>query len=390
MAKGFEDTTFYVFNRLLSLNEVGGQPGRLGETLRDFHKFIKRRRYSNPYSMNAGSTHDTKRGEDVRARINVLSEIPQEWEIKIRIWHKLNLAKKIKVNGAKAPDKNDEYFIYQMLVGCFPFFDHELDEYTRRLKDYVMKAIREAKVHTAWLKPDTAYEEASTYFIEKLLSDSQGENLFMRSFRPFQQKIAHYGVLNSLSQTLIKIACPGVPDFYQGTELWDLNLVDPDNRRPVDFERRDQMLQEIVSEGEENILALVQDLLSRKEDGRLKLFLVHRSLKARKENVELFQEGDYLPLEVQGEFKGHVLAFARVHSGRVAISISPRLMTALVAEGELPMGREVWRDTRLVIPDQYPVHWRNAITSREIESKGTVEIGEILEDFPVALLIGQD
>ena len=211
--------------------------------------------------MNATSTHDTKRGEDARARINVLSEMPDEWLKKLRTWIKINKDKKKRLRGSAVPDRNDEYFLYQTLIGAWPFSDAEYPEFIARIKSYMVKAVREAKVHTAWLKPDTDYENAYVSFVEKILARSEA-NAFLKEFIPFCQRVSHYGILNSLSQTLIKITSPGVPDFYQGSELWDLSLVDPDNRRPVDFEKRRALLADIREQDDAGMGRLVQDLLS--------------------------------------------------------------------------------------------------------------------------------
>ena len=281
MAKGVEDTTHYVYNRLLSLNEVGGRPGHFGCSLEEFHHFNTKKRDLWPDSLNATSTHDTKRGEDARARINVLSEMPDEWLRKLRTWIKLNRGKKKRLGGLAVPDRNDEYFLYQTLIGAWPFSDAEYPEFVARIKSYIVKAVREAKVHTAWLKPDTEYENAYVSFAEKILAPSEA-NAFLKEFIPFCRRVSHYGILNSLSQTLIKITSPGVPDFYQGSELWDLSLVDPDNRRPVDFDQRRAMLAGIRAQDDADIDRLVQDLLSTREDGKIKLFLIYRALKAKK------------------------------------------------------------------------------------------------------------
>ena len=246
--------------------------------------------------MNATSTHDTKRGEDARARINVLSEMPDEWLRRLRTWIKINRGKKKHVQGLAVPDRNDEYFLYQTLVGAWPFSDADYPDFVKRIKAYIVKAVREAKVHTAWLKPDTEYEDAYVSFAEKILARSQA-NAFLKDLIPFCRRVSHYGMLNSLSQTLIKITSPGVPDFYQGSELWDLSLVDPDNRRPVDFEKRRTMLAGIREQEDANIDRLIQDLLSTREDGRIKLFLIYRALKARNANKEIFREGGYVPLK---------------------------------------------------------------------------------------------
>ncbi len=282
MAKGVEDTTHYVYNRLLSLNEVGGRPGQFGCSLEEFHNFNAKKRELWPDSLNATSTHDTKRGEDARARINVLSEMPDEWLKKLRTWIRINRGKKKRVHGLAVPDRNDEYFLYQTLIGAWPFSDDRVSRASlKELRRYIVKAVREAKVHTAWLKPDTEYENAYVSFAEKILARSEA-NEFLKELIPFCRRVSHYGILNSLSQTLIKITSPGVPDFYQGSELWDLSLVDPDNRRPVDFEKRRAMLAGIREQDDADIGRLVQDLLSTKEDGKIKLFLIYRGAQSKK------------------------------------------------------------------------------------------------------------
>lgn len=389
MAKGFEDTILYVYNRLLSLNEVGGSPNKFGISLEKFHSFNKKRASLWPHSLNTTSTHDTKRGEDVRARINVLSEIPQEWDSNIKGWSRINRRKKRTVNGTNVPDRNDEYFLYQTLVGAFPFDETEYPAFVERMKNYIIKAVREAKVHTAWLKPDEDYEDAYISFVEEILQPSE-DNQFLKEFVPFQKKVAYYGIFNSLSQTLIKITSPGVPDFYQGTELWDLNLVDPDNRRPVDFEKRTAFLRDIRDKTQTDVLSLITELFSSKEDGRLKLFLICRALQARNEKAEVFQKGAYIPIEVGGRFKDHVVVLARRYRNAWAITIAPRLLTALMKEGEYPFGQQVWDDTRVVLPKGTPTLWKDIITGEAIKSEGTLPINETLKHFPVALLMGEE
>jgi (1->4)-alpha-D-glucan 1-alpha-D-glucosylmutase len=388
MAKGVEDTTLYAYNRLVSLNEVGGRPDHFGCSLEEFHSFNAKRNDSWPDSFNATSTHDTKRGEDARARINVLSELPDEWLSELRAWIKMNRGKKKRVCGFAVPDRNDEYFLYQTLIGALPFSDAEYSMFVERIKEYIVKAVREAKVHTAWLKPDTEYENAYVSFAEKILACSEG-NVFLKDIIAFTKRVAHFGMLNSLSQTLIKITAPGVPDFYQGTELWDLNLVDPDNRRPVDFEKRCAMLASIKEQEDSNIGRLIQDLLSGREDGRIKLFLIYRALKARKNHRETFRKGAYIPLESAGRFRSHVIAFARKYEQRWAVVIASRFLSPLVQEGEFPFGREVWQDTEVRIPDRVPSEWRNALTNEVLSATNALAIGDVLHSFPVALLVGE-
>ncbi len=386
MAKGLEDTTLYVYSRLLSLNEVGGNPGEFGTSLEAFHAMNRMRASISPYAMNASSTHDTKRGEDARARIHVLSEIPLEWEKRIKAWNRMNRKRKKRLDHKEVPDRNDEYFLYQTLIGAFPPDETEYAVFVERMKSAIVKSIREAKVHTAWLKPDSAYEDAFVAFIEEILTPS-GRNEFLREFIPFQRKVAYYGMFNSLSQTLIKMTSPGIPDFYQGSELWDLNLVDPDNRRPVDFERRKECLSNVADRSRRDMSQLLSDLLLHWEDGRIKLFLIFRVLKARREHADLFQKGDYLPLSASGRFADHLVAFARKRENAWAVTLCPRFLTEVTGEGESPLGPDAWSDTRVPIPEEAPVLWREAITGREIKGGRAFTIGEILKDYPAALLI---
>ncbi|MEH2410124.1 malto-oligosyltrehalose synthase [Nostoc sp.] len=386
MAKGVEDTTLYVYNRLLSLNEVGGNPGHFGISVTKFHAFNQQHQATWPHTMNTTATHDTKRGEDVRARLNVLSEIPDEWEQQVNTWSAINRGNRSHRHGFAMPDRNDEYFLYQTLVGAFPFAEHEHASFVERVKDYIIKAIREAKVHTAWLRPDSEYEEACTSFIEKVLDPSiSGE--FLEAFRPFQQRIADYGIFNSLSQTLLKITTPGVPDFYQGTELWELSLVDPDNRRPVDFEQRRTYLSSIREQVKTDILGLIQELLNDKTDGKIKLFLTAQLLQTRTNYVSLFQDGDYLPLEVQGTYANHIIAFARREGNQTAIAIAPRFLTSLIQPGDNPLGESVWQDTHLLLPPGTPLTWKNVLTQQPLQAKETLSIAAALAHFPVALLV---
>ncbi|MFH2138924.1 MAG: malto-oligosyltrehalose synthase [Candidatus Omnitrophota bacterium] len=386
MAKGVEDTVCYVYNRLLSLNEVGASPDKFGIFSSDFHYFSKRKKKKWPYSLNSLSTHDTKRGEDVRARINVLSEIPAVWEQNIKHWHRLNKKFKTSVNGMLAPDKNDEYFLYQTLIGAFPFFEKQYPRFLDRVKEYIIKAVREAKVHTAWLKPDIDYENAYISFAEELLKFSPA-SVFMNEFLSFQKKVAHYGIFNSLAQALIKITAPGVPDFYQGTELWDLTLVDPDNRRPVDFGLRQKFLADIIEKAGTDLPGLISELCNTHEDGRIKLFLIYMALRARKENSILFREGAYVPINTGGKYKDHIIAFARKYDNMIAITVIPRFLALLIKESEYPFGEYVWQDTYVVSPEDGKCKWKNAFTGEEIEGKKILSVSDIFKSFPVALLI---
>lgn len=387
MAKGLEDTALYVYNRFLSLNEVGGDPGKFGDSIDDFHRFNKMRQCQWPFSMNATSTHDTKRGEDVRARLNVLSEIPSEFGLKIRNWAKLNLRKKKKVDGKLVPNRNEEYYIYQTLIGAFPLDGAQLPGFIDRLKTHIVKAIREAKINSSWLDPNLRYEEAVVAFVAELLARNDN-NDFLQEFMPFQEKIAFYGFINSLAQTLLKITSPGVPDFYQGAELWDLNLVDPDNRRPVDFAKRKSLLDQIMrSEGKP---AETHRLLEGFKDGKIKLYEIQKSLAFRKAKRKLFEEGTYIPLEVKGAQKNHIISFGRRKDAVFAVIVVPRFLTSLTRAFTLPVDEE-WKDTYICLPQKAPQKWTEIFTHKKLFSKRFeghegLPIGEVLESFPVALL----
>ena len=376
MAKGVEDTLLYVYNRLLSLNEVGGNPSHFGIDLNLFHQFNQNKVKNWQNGMNATATHDTKRGEDVRARLNVLSEIPQEWERQVNKWREINQS--YKQEGI--PDANDEYFLYQTLLGTFPLEESELADFPNRIKDYILKAVREAKFHTAWLHPDEEYEQGFLNFINRVLAT---ESDFWQQFRPFHQKVAEYGIYNSLSQVLIKNTAPGVPDLYQGAELWELSLVDPDNRRPVDYQKRSEFLQDIKAKIEQDILQLTKELIKTKENGKIKLFLTHQLLKARQEHSEIFQKGDYQAIEITGKYHNHLIAFTRNYEDKTLVAIAPRFLTTIIKPGQLPLNKDVWEDTSLKLA---PKNWHNLIDNQTIAGEQTV--GKILQHFPVALLIG--
>lgn len=386
MAKGFEDTVLYYYNRLISLNEVGGSPERFGTSPEEFHAFNALRAKRWPASMNATSTHDTKRGEDARARINVLSEIPAEWAGAIERWRRMNEPGRRDLNGRPVPDRNEEYLLYQSLIGALPFFqegalNHDgSEDYTSfllRAKGYLVKALREAKTHSDWLDPNPAYEDAFTAFFQDIMEPSTD---FFKDFRSFQRNVALCGMQNSLSQTLLKIASPGVPDFYQGTELWDFSFVDPDNRRSVDFGLRRYYLEEIKRREDTDLIGLIRELLAKRDDGRIKLFLIHRALMARTANADLFRLGQYLPIKAEGVHKDKIIAFARVHKKSWALALAPRF----------PASRgDSWGDTSLVLPTTAPERWKDAVTGREIMGK-RLPLEAALEHFPVALLMSRE
>jgi (1->4)-alpha-D-glucan 1-alpha-D-glucosylmutase len=394
MAKGFEDTTLYVHNRLLSLNDVGGDPDRFGVSVDEFHQFVGRRQERWPHAMNTTATHDTKRGEDARARINVLSELPDEWERELRSWSRINRTKKTMIKGVEAPDRNDEYFLYQTLIGAYPIEGSTEEGFLERLKPYLVKAVREAKVHTEWLKPDLAYEEAFINFADAILVPSD-DNRFRAEFVPFVNHVAYGGLFNSLAQTLVKMTAPGVPDIYQGTELWDLSFVDPDNRRPVDYGARKRSLEELKAAESEDRLGLLQDLLSRWQDGRIKLYLTSKVLGFRRAHADLFAGGEYVPLKVAGELGKQVCAFAR-RQGRVwALAIVPRLIGRAAFRGHAPLGDDLWGTTVLDLPDQAPRRWLDVISGETIDgappaAPNRMSLGSVFKHFPVALLYHEE
>jgi (1->4)-alpha-D-glucan 1-alpha-D-glucosylmutase len=395
-AKGLEDTSFYIYNRLLSLNEVGGDPDRFGVRPDRLHKYLADRQAKWPYALSPLSTHDTKRSEDVRARLNVLSEIPEEWHAALDRWRHLNEPHRPTVEEAPAPDPNEEYLLYQTLIGAWPLEPYSAEEYAafvKRIQEYMAKAEHEAKVHTSWINPNAEYDAAVRTFISRIL-DERVSGPFLEDFRAFQQRVSHYGLFNSLAQTVLRITAPGVPDTYQGTELWDFSLVDPDNRRPVDYERRRRMLAELQA-ATGDLRELARTLLAAKEDGRVKLFTTYRALRCLRDNPGLFSAGEYLPLEVVGEQAEHVFAFARRSGEQWAIVAVPRLPVGLCPdESQLPLGADVWRDTRVVLPGVDPaLRWRDVFTGATLaatERGGVLSLAaaELFAHFPAALLLG--
>lgn len=394
MAKGLEDTVFYIYNRLISLNEVGGNPGKFGYRLEEFHDFCEYQADLWPHTMNASATHDTKRGEDHRARINVLSEMPKEWEHKLKVWSKLNTKTKKNRGRFKVPDKNDEYFLYQTLIGTFPFGEdyskENAEEYINRINEFVIKAVREAKVHTAWLKPDFEYENYFMDFVKSILTPNSG-NAFLEDFIPFQKTIAYYGIFNSLSQTLLKLSSPGIPDFYQGSEFWDLSLVDPDNRRPIDFKQRSEVLQKIKEAEKKDSKALIKKMLGDLENPQIKLYIIYKALASRWAYQDLFNDSSYVPLETKGEFKNNVIAFLRKHNSKEqTITVVPRFLTSVITSTQLPLGKDIWKDTAIELPEGLILHWRNVFTGEMLEVSNHLNISDLFKEFPLALLTSKD
>jgi len=396
MAKGLEDTVFYVYNRFASLNEVGGNPEKFGITLEAFHgQNIERSKFG-PHGVIMTSTHDTKRSGDVRARLNVLSEIPDEWNHNLIKWSRMNKRKKVSFEGQIVPSRNEEYLLYQTLIGIWPIHpmnesDHEI--FIKRIKEYMLKGIREAKVNSSWISPNVLYEDAVAKFIDDMMRPIH--NPFIKDFEAFQKKVSYFGMFNSLSQTLLKITSPGVADFYQGTEIWDFSLVDPDNRRPVDFDIRRKMLEDLKKKmgrfGSDRT-EFARELMLEWKDGSIKLYVTFRSLNYRKQNYKLFMDGTYTPLWSDGNFKDHACAFARQGDGKVVLVIVPRFLSHLTQVDEAPLGREVWGDSSITIPSELAEErFRNIFTGEMVDAakgdgKNRLILGEVFASFPVAML----
>lgn len=398
-AKGVEDTSLYRFNRLTSLNEVGGEPDAYGSTVRAFHADSQYRARFWPHEMLGTSTHDTKRSEDVRARISVLSEMTQVWRKTIERWSRINRLRKREVEGQPAPSLNDEYLLYQTLIGSWPL--EELDEaalttYRERIEGYMIKAAREAKSRTSWANVNADYEEALLQFIRTLLAQ-RDLNTFLTDFITFQRRISRYGLLNALSQTLCKLTAPGVPDIYQGNEIWDFSLVDPDNRRPVDYAKRRKLLAELESIDMDTCVdrGLIGSLVTGMRDGRCKLFVTWKVLQFRRDHAALFREGEYRPLRVSGEYAANVCAFARRYEGKIAVTIAPRLYLRLLGpeREDAPLGVSVWGDTAIELPKEFtePVLLQNlfdgqAVPTNRTAGRITLRLADALRNFPVGLL----
>jgi len=371
MAKGVEDTLMYTYNRFIGHNEVGDAPSAFGIGKKDFHQLMLHRSYSLPVSMNGTSTHDTKRGEDVRARLNVLTDLPDEWISKVKDWKKLNADL---VGGI---DPNDEYFIYQTITGSYPMPGMPNDNYSERLQAYLEKALREGKVNSNWSDPDTDYEQQIKDFVVAILDE---ESDFWRSFSAYYVKVADFGILNSLSQLLLKFSLPGVPDTYQGTELWDLSLVDPDNRRPVDYGQRVNMLKEI--EG-----VPLKELWAERDGGKIKLSLLHTLLTEVAQSQNLFVEAEYIPLKVKGKYAHNLFAFARREGLEWWITIVPVHLAKLSVEEEFELLELDWKDTMVEIPERSSFEWESLLTGAKASIfEPEIPVAEIFDGLPIGIV----
>lgn len=402
MAKGVEDTAFYVYFPLVSANDVGGDPRGAVRSVTDFHRENQASRKRGLHGLLSSTTHDTKRSEDVRARINVLSEIPDEWSTAVRRWTRLNRKLRVQIDSDSAPSHNDEYLFYQTLAGVWPLAQQSDEQHVtliERMQQYMQKAIREAKQVTSWVSPNQAYEDAVQQFVRGSLERRAG-NLFLEDFVAFHERVIDAGLYAALAQLTLKLTSPGVPDIYQGQELWDFSLVDPDNRRPVDFAMRQRLLDELRAAGtdEKNWQAFARGLAADPRDARLKLLVTWKLLQLRRESVALFRQGEYVPLTLTGPHAEQAIAFrwklsaseaAREQSVVVVVPriLARSLLTESGQDRRTPMTSELWTDTHVVLDDPSPQSYRHAITHRALTATSDgLPLAELFSDFPVAVL----
>jgi (1->4)-alpha-D-glucan 1-alpha-D-glucosylmutase len=394
MAKGVEDTTFYVYNRFVSSNEVGGDTKSFGIPLGLWHASNQERLDVSPDSMLTTSTHDTKRSEDVRNRLNVLSEIPNAWAGAVRRWQRANAkAKRTLGDGRVAPDPNEEYLLYQTIAGVWPWREDEpgcRESVLKRLQEYAAKALSEAKVNLSWISPDPEYVAAVQGFLaDIIMPDKRGrETPFMQTLGKLLTQIKLFGGVNSVAQLVLKATCPGVPDFYQGTELWDLSLVDPDNRRPVDYARRDRMLGHLEElEATRGPAAVAAEVTRDITDGAIKLWATSRVLRLRRAEHALFRHGSYLPLYAAGPAEQHVIAHARQHEDKTVVVAVPRFACSLMrGETALPLA-EAWKDWSLSLPSELHGRYHNIFNGETITAEGSMPLAEVFGSFPAAVLV---
>jgi malto-oligosyltrehalose synthase/4-alpha-glucanotransferase len=379
MAKGVEDTLMYTYNRFIAHNEVGDSPEAFGISVDEYHEAMIGRKRDWPLTLNATSTHDTKRGEDVRARLNVLTDMPEDWFAAVKEWQQLNA--ELKVDGA--PEDNDEYFIYQSLLGVYAMPGQPEDDITNRLEEYLQKALREAKVNSNWATPNEEYENAVKNFAIKLLDKSRP---FWKSFSAFQHRVADYGVVNSLAQVLLKFTSPGVPDTYQGTEVWDLSLVDPDNRRPIDYPKLQQVMDNIQQQYTENPNAFLAELWTDRFDARIKLWLTHTLYNMRKQAVDLFEKGDYIPVKVKGEYKDNIIAYARKYQQKTIVVVAALHIAQLCQSQQKDINEIDWKGTCIVLPSNVKGEVENLLLGSKTGVSKEIGIQKLFSEVPFALL----
>ena len=393
MAKGVEDTSFYVYSRFISSNDVGSSMEAFGVSPEDFHRANHERLATTPDALLATSTHDTKRSEDVRNRLNVISEMTYLWPSYVRRWVRMNAKFKSTLeDGRVAPDANEEYFIYQTLAGAWPWkmdSDGERRDFLERIQQYMTKALSEAKVNLSWTNPNQAYVDAVHRFVRSIVmrEGRGGEPRFVQTLSDLLPALKLFGAVNSLAQVVLKVASPGVPDFYQGTDMWDLSLVDPDNRRPVDYDARrtalEALRQQAASQGES---AVCRDVLNTIEDGRVKLWTIHRALQLRNRIPEVFRKGAYSAVEVTRDCAENAVAFLR---GSRVLAVVPRFAySRMQGRAELPLGN-AWAQGELVIPQLVGTTIRNIFTGAvlQIGEDGRLPLRAAFAEFPVAMFV---
>ncbi|WP_025762323.1 malto-oligosyltrehalose synthase [Dyadobacter tibetensis] len=382
MAKGVEDTLMYVYNRFIAHNEVGDSVEAFGINREEFHRKMILRQAQTPLSLSTTATHDTKRGEDVRARLNVLSNIPEVWFETVNSWSQFVDETLV---SDEIPDRNDQYFIYQTLVGTYPIDDADHASYTERLKAYLQKAFRESKRRTSWDNPNQEYEAAVELFVDYIL---EKEGAFYDFLISLVKRIDGFGKLNSLSQLLLKFTCPGVPDVYQGTELWDYSFVDPDNRRPVDYDNRQRILEWLYSD--ENIADhLPHTMWEQGKTAELKLWFTKQLMHLRQDGDHIFTKGSYIPLQVEGQYADNLLAFARVYKNRYIVVIVPLHLAELSGKEADSIGQLDWKDTCVHFPDSQQVDWKNYLHAQEYQGTEGFMVSEIFNGFPYAVMTGE-
>jgi (1->4)-alpha-D-glucan 1-alpha-D-glucosylmutase len=399
MAKGVEDTAFYIYNRFVSSNEVGSSMKSFGLSVETFHASNEERLLNSPDAMLATSTHDTKRSEDVRNRLNVLSELDSQWPSLVRRWYRMNSKLRTTLeDGRVAPDPNEEYLIYQTIVGAWPWVMESAEDrksFLTRLQEYMSKALSEAKVNLSWVSPNEQYIAAVHSFLDGLLTakDGRKETKFVESLNEILPSVKLFGAVNSLAQVVLKVASPGVPDFYQGSELWDLSLVDPDNRRSVDYKMRIEALSQIQHvAAEQGYAALCDEVLGNLCDGRAKLWTSHRALTTRRELPEVFRCGEYFPLTVRGNLSAHIIAFLRQRGGQSVLVVVPRFACTLMQrKAHLPLG-DAWKEEALVMPDHAGKSFVDVFSGEAltVSQDGALSLRQVFERFPVAMLRSVD
>ena len=383
MAKGMEDTAGYRYYPLASLNEVGGEPDVFGVSLDGFHAACVERQATFPHGLTATSTHDTKRDEDVRARLDVVSEMPDRFAREAARWRRLTRRMRDVVDGQEVPDANEEHLLHQTLIGTWPLDDVPDERYVSRLQEYLLKALREAKTHTSWMNPNEPYETAALAFVAAILRPD-GRNLFLPELGDFARSVVRPGLLNAVSQALLKAMVPGVPDYYQGSELFNDSLVDPDNRRPVDFAARRAALAELAEVADDALPELARRLLAELPSGRLKMHVTLRALQLRRARPRLFARGAHVALRIDGGQARHLVAFARTHENDAAIAVAARFFTTLP---DPPLGAGAFGGTALELPATLAGRYRDVLTGVALDAaRGRVAVSSLLSHLPVALL----